>query len=138
MCGFCGRPSSHLTTLSIEGNHIDFCDECLTLCLEISEEYNSKCVANVAEEVEPENKPLTLPKPAEIKAELDKYVIGQDEAKITLSVALIAVHNSVHNVEIHNLASVASAFRAADEVGSKTANRRRSQLKCRFYDFSRL
>ena len=55
ICGFCGRPSSHLTTLSIEGNHIDFCDECLTLCLEISEEYNSKFGANAVEEVETEN-----------------------------------------------------------------------------------
>ena len=98
ICGFCGRPSSHLTTLSIEGNHIDFCDECLTLCLEISEEYNSKCVANVAEEVEPENKPLTLPKPAEIKAELDKYVIGQDEAKITLSVAIYNHYKRINSL----------------------------------------
>ncbi len=98
ICGFCGRPSSHVTNLSIEGNHIDFCDECLTLCLEISEEYNSKVASNVAEEVEPENKPLTLPKPAEIKAELDKYVIGQDEAKITLSVAIYNHYKRINSL----------------------------------------
>ena len=98
ICGFCGRPSSHLTTLSIEGNHIDFCDECLTLCLEISEEYNSKFGANAVEEVETENKPLTLPKPAEIKAELDKYVIGQDEAKITLSVAIYNHYKRINSL----------------------------------------
>ena len=51
ICGFCGRPASHVTNLSIEGNHIDFCDECLTLCLEISEEYNTKFATEVAEEV---------------------------------------------------------------------------------------
>jgi ATP-dependent Clp protease ATP-binding subunit ClpX len=98
ICGFCGRPSSHVTNLSIEGNHIDFCDECLTLCLEISEEYNSKFVANVAEEAQPENKPLSLPKPAEIKAELDKYVIGQDEAKITLSVAIYNHYKRINSL----------------------------------------
>lgn len=98
ICGFCGRPSSHVTNLSIEGNHIDFCDECLTLCLEISEEYNSKFVANVAEEAQPENKPLSLPKPVEIKAELDKYVIGQDEAKITLSVAIYNHYKRINSL----------------------------------------
>ena len=98
ICGFCGRPSSHVTNLSIEGNHIDFCDECLTLCLEISEEYNAKIATNVAEEIEPENKPLTLPKPAEIKAELDKYVIGQDEAKITLSVAIYNHYKRINSL----------------------------------------
>ncbi len=87
ICGFCGRPSSHLTTLYIEGNHIDFCDECLTLCCEISEEYNASLVETV-EPVEEKNEKLTLPKPVDIKKELDKYVIGQDKAKITLSVAI--------------------------------------------------
>ena len=88
ICGFCGRPTSHVTTLSIQGNHIDFCDECLTLCCEISEEYNEQFEAKNAEIVEPKETLLKLPKPSEIKAELDKYVIGQDEAKITLSVAI--------------------------------------------------
>ena len=88
ICGFCGRPTSHVTTLSIQGNHIDFCDECLTLCCEISEEYNELFKSEVAETVEPNETLLKLPKPSEIKAELDKYVIGQDEAKITLSVAI--------------------------------------------------
>ena len=78
ICGFCGRPTSHVTTLSIQGNHIDFCDECLTLCCEISEEYNELFEAKNAEIVEPKETLLKLPKPSEIKAELDKYVIGQD------------------------------------------------------------
>ncbi len=87
ICGFCGRPTTHVTNLSIEGNHIDFCDECLTLCCEISEEYNAS-LSTTVELAEPEVEPLKLPKPAEIKAELDKFVIGQDDAKITLSVAI--------------------------------------------------
>ena len=100
ICGFCGRPSSRLTTLYIEGNHIDFCDECLTLCCEISEEYNASLATSV-EVPEEEKKIVSLPKPVEIKAELDKYVIGQDEAKITLSVAIYNHYKRI-NSKIEN------------------------------------
>ena len=92
ICGFCGRPADHVTTLGIEGNRIDFCDECLSLCCEIAAEYE-ETLASVdnSSEKAAEHKgtnPIKLPKPAELKAELDKYVIGQDEAKRTLSVAV--------------------------------------------------
>ncbi len=97
ICGFCGRPSSHLTNLSIQGNHIDFCDECLTLCCEISEEYNS-IFEEAPAVVEPALDTLKLPKPAQIKAELDKYVIGQDDAKITLSVAIYNHYKRINSL----------------------------------------
>jgi len=93
ICGFCGRPADHVTTLGIEGNRIDFCDECLSLCCEIAEEYDAMLAAEGASSehtAEHAKSPdvIKLPKPAELKAELDKYVIGQDEAKRTLSVAV--------------------------------------------------
>ena len=87
VCGFCGRSSAHLTPLSIHGNYIDFCDECIMLCCDISDEYNALYNQDV-EVVQEESALLALPKPIDIKKELDKYVIGQDEAKITLSVAI--------------------------------------------------
>ncbi len=100
ICGFCGRPSLHVTTLPIAGNRIDFCDECLTLCCEISEEYNATLseVAETVEEEQQQQSQLKLPKPIEIKAELDKYVIGQDDAKITLSVA---IYNHYKRINSH-------------------------------------
>jgi len=98
ICGFCGRPTSHVTTLSIQGNHIDFCDECLTLCCEISEEYNELFSSADVESVNKPDSPLTLPKPAEIKAELDKYVIGQDDAKVTLSVAIYNHYKRINSL----------------------------------------
>ena len=52
--------------------------------------------AEVVEETE--NAPLKLPKPAEIKAELDKYVIGQDDAKITLSVAIYNHYKRINSI----------------------------------------
>ena len=93
ICGFCGRPTDHVTTLGIEGNRIDFCDECLSLCCEIAAEYEETLASgdNSSEKAAAEHKGanlIKLPKPAELKAELDKYVIGQDEAKKTLSVAV--------------------------------------------------
>lgn len=97
ICGFCGRPSSHLTTLYIEGNHIDFCDECLALCCAISEEYNAS-LEEPAELAEPVENVLKLPKPVEIKAELDKYVIGQEQAKITLSVAIYNHYKRINSI----------------------------------------
>ncbi len=97
ICGFCGRPSNRLTTLYIEGNHIDFCDECLTLCCEISDEYNATLTEKV-EVVEEAEQTISLPKPVEIKQELDKYVIGQEQAKITLSVAIYNHYKRINSL----------------------------------------
>ena len=87
ICGFCGRASNKLTTLYISDNNVDFCDECLSICCEIADEYNDLLTKNDEIEIE-EAAPLKLPKPIDIKSELDKYVIGQEQAKITLSVAI--------------------------------------------------
>jgi len=79
-CSFCGKSQDDVRKL-IAGPTVYICDECIELCNDI-----------IAEEWEEEkSKGLSqLPKPAEIKAILDQYVVGQDRAKKTLSVA---VHN---------------------------------------------
>lgn len=114
ICGFCGRPTDHVTTLGIEGNRIDFCDECLSLCCEIAAEYEETLASgDSSSEKTAEHKGtnlIKLPKPAELKAELDKYVIGQDEAKRTLSVA---VYN--HYKRINALAA-AGGKQSEDDV----------------------
>ncbi len=97
ICGLCGRPTNRVTTLSISGNYIDFCDECLSLCCEISDAYTNS-IQETAEVAEIESAPIKLPKPAEIKAELDKYVIGQDDAKITLSVAIYNHYKRINSL----------------------------------------
>ena len=99
ICGFCGRNTSNLTTLNVAGKSINFCDDCISICCEISDEYEASLV--VAEEVDDiEIAPLKLPKPAEIKAELDKYVIGQDDAKITLSVAIYNHYKRINSLDM--------------------------------------
>lgn len=79
-CSFCGKSRAEVRNL-IAGPTVYICDECVDLCNDIiAEEW----------EEEKEQKPVNLPKPSEIKAILDDYVIGQERAKKILSVA---VHN---------------------------------------------
>lgn len=83
-CSFCGKTQDQVEKL-IAGPGVCICDECIELCLGIIEEessYSRKSKKNKETSVK------TLPKPSEIKAKLDDYVIGQDEAKIALSVAV--------------------------------------------------
>ena len=77
-CSFCGKNQDDVRKL-IAGPTVYICDECIELCNDI-----------IAEELEEERgKALgDLPKPAEIKGVLDQYVIGQERAKRTLSVAV--------------------------------------------------
>ena len=78
-CSFCGK-EKELANLLIDGpDGVCICDECVTICDAMVEE--SKNTTNVASE-------LTLKKPAELKEELDKYIVGQDKAKRVLSVAV--------------------------------------------------
>ncbi len=84
-CAFCGRDESQTERLIYGPDGINICNNCVELCENLLEEMNVK-------DRESENDtPLslkTLPKPAFIKNELDKYVIGQDHAKRALSVAV--------------------------------------------------
>jgi ATP-dependent Clp protease ATP-binding subunit ClpX len=85
-CSFCGKSQNDVRKL-IAGPTVYICDECIELCNDI-----------IAEEWEEEKSReiRSLPKPAEIKAVLDQYVVGQDRAKKVLSVA---VHNHYKRIE---------------------------------------
>ncbi len=82
-CSFCGKTQDQVEKL-IAGPGVCICDECIELCLGIIEEDGSLKRKN--RKKDEQNKPL--PKPQEIKAKLDEYVVGQDSAKIALSVAV--------------------------------------------------
>jgi ATP-dependent Clp protease ATP-binding subunit ClpX len=77
-CSFCGK-SKDAVKRFISGPSVYICNECISLCNEILAEEEEKEAANT---------PTPLPTPREIKEALDQYVIGQDEAKRWLSVAV--------------------------------------------------
>jgi ATP-dependent Clp protease ATP-binding subunit ClpX len=86
-CSFCGKSQKEVKKL-IAGPTVYICDECIGLCNDI-----------IAEEIAGEEKrdpKLRIPRPSEIKAILDEYVVGQDRAKKTLAVA---VHNHYKRIE---------------------------------------
>jgi len=86
-CSFCGKLQKEVKKL-IAGPTVYICDECIALCNDIIEEEQER-------EVQKDPR-LRIPRPSEIKAVLDEYVIGQDQAKKTLAVA---VHNHYKRIE---------------------------------------
>ena len=87
-CSFCGKPQSEVNRL-IAGNGSYICDECVRLCMGIIDEnYAQDAAYPVPGGAHTEAGPDNLPKPAEIRKVLDDYIIGQERAKIALSVAV--------------------------------------------------
>ncbi len=82
-CSFCGKTQEQVRKLIVGPGDVYICDECVALCNEIIED-------DFYEEEEPSStqEQINLIKPAEMKEFLDQYVIGQDEAKKMLSVAV--------------------------------------------------
>jgi len=98
-CSFCGKPQSAVQRL-IAGPGVYICDECVELCLQIIEGINPEDVEKALEEAtKGKNKEILLPKPIEIKEKLDEYVIGQEEAKKVLSVAVYNHYKRVYKKE---------------------------------------
>ena len=79
-CSFCDKTQDQVRRI-IAGNGVYICDECVALCQEI-----------IADDLgtAPTQEPQNLPKPTEIKAVLDEYVIGQEKAKENLSIFIQA------------------------------------------------
>ena len=108
-CSFCGKSQKQVQQL-IAGPGVYICDECVELCNEIIEER----LAEAGEEVSSE---FDLPKPREIYAFLEEYVVGQDAAKKALAVA---VYNHYKRVRAHG--TLQPAEQRADEVEIAKSN----------------
>jgi ATP-dependent Clp protease ATP-binding subunit ClpX len=107
-CSFCGKSQKQVRKL-IAGPGVYICDECIELCNEIIEEELGQVVKQ-AEEID-------LPKPREIKGYLDEFVIGQDQAKKALSVA---VYN--HYKRIRSRGTLTAAGKEHDQIEIAKSN----------------
>ena len=81
-CSFCGKHEQQVRRM-IQGPGVRICDECVRLCMSILNDGFDDLDGSAVDDV-----PDELPTPREIKDVLDQYVIGQDEAKVALSVAV--------------------------------------------------
>ena len=86
-CSFCGKSEANVRRLISGQNGSCICDECITICGDMIKEYEDTAL-----------EPVPLKKPAEIKQELDKYIVGQDEAKKVLSVAVYNHYKRINNM----------------------------------------
>ena len=93
-CSFCNKTQAQANKLISGPNGIYICDECVEVCAEIIEEemtYDEEGVWSPFSDI-------NLLKPEEIKEFLDQYVIGQDEAKKVLSVAVYNHYKRINNL----------------------------------------
>ena len=107
-CSFCGKSQKQVRKL-IAGPGVFICDECIELCNEIVQEELAAAPKQVEE--------IDLPKPREIKGYLDEYVIGQEQAKKALSVA---VYN--HYKRIRSRGTLTTAGKEHDQIEIAKSN----------------
>lgn len=87
-CSFCGKSEDLVKRLITGRNGARICDECVEICRDMVKDLDVDLSA-----------PVPLKAPAEIKAELDKYIVGQNEAKRVLSVAVYNHYKRINNLK---------------------------------------
>ena len=114
MCSFCGRSHAEVKKL-IQGPGVFICDNCIVLCKSVLD----KELATETKKTPPP-RIRRVPKPAELKESLDQHVIGQDQAKKVLSVA---VHNHFKRILADpSLTSDTEVRREPDDVEIEKSN----------------
>ena len=92
-CSFCGKPKELTQKLIAGPSGIYICDECIEICREVIAADSLK---------EQKTEPVRLLKPQEIKSKLDEYIVGQDEAKKVLSVAVYNHYKRINQAKEDN------------------------------------
>lgn len=94
-CSFCGRPKNRVSKLVVAPNGVYICDRCVELCVQVINE-DSSCHIGTRSDRSPIER-LAVRTPKGIKEKLDEYVIGQELAKKTLSVAVYNHYKRIKN-----------------------------------------
>src|SRR6201996_5073399 len=106
MCSFCGKSHAEVRKL-IAGPGVYICDSCINVCKGILDK-------ELNEDARKSSTTLRVPKPMEIRRQLDQFVIGQDRAKKVLSVA---VHNHYKRILHNQSVGSGSAVQQMDPLG---------------------
>lgn len=104
-CSFCGKTEDKVKRLITGQDGACICDECVEICGDMIKDLQTEAL-----------EPVPLKKPSEIKDELDKYIVGQDEAKKVLSVAVYNHYKRINN------ASGAKGINTDDDVEIEKSN----------------
>src|SRR5437762_13765666 len=88
LCSFCGKSHAEVKKL-IQGPGVYICDNCVVLCKQVLDK-------ELATQTKKQKPKISVPKPAEIKRQLDLHCVGQEHAKKTLAVA---VHNHYKRIQ---------------------------------------
>ena len=117
-CSFCGRNEGQVEFLIPSPTGLYICDKCIDACNDIIFDYMNES------EVSSDFGDESLPTPAEIKATLDDYIIGQDKAKVALSVAVYNHYKRLkHNDKLAKLKNLAmNGEEAVEEVEIQKSN----------------
>ena len=97
-CSFCGKSAEQVEKM-IAGAGVHICSDCVSMCYRIIEEDKSRSLQEKQAAEVASQKPLPLP--SEIKAHLDDFVIGQEQAKIALSVAVYNHYKRLRYKQAH-------------------------------------
>lgn len=101
-CNFCGKPETKVRNMFSAPN-VNICDECVLYCYEILEEQLGLEPSVVSAKSKSKNAEVKLTKPVEIKKILDEYVIGQEEAKISLAVSVYNHYKRIMNEDSNDV-----------------------------------
>ncbi len=96
-CSFCGKPRSQVRRMFVGPNDTYICNECIELCYDIIEEEETLAKRDAKDDK------LTLLKPKEIVKKLSEYVIGQEEAKKVLAVAVYNHYKRINSLSDKNI-----------------------------------
>ena len=116
-CSFCGRTEEQVDFLIPSPSGIYICDFCVDICAQLIDEHNEEEQEAASDSKYGKLSMETLPKPRQIKESLDTYIIGQDDAKVALSVA---VYN--HYKRILSKDKSKKADNASEEINLQKSN----------------